>query len=379
MGRPHAVGASVAAVARGSGGAVRALGQAGTAPGATGKRWQTGARPEMAALRPLVSKEGALVARFDELRLLTRVARMYYEQGLRQPQIAEQLDLSQATISRLLKRAERHEIVRITVNVPKGVYPELEEALQARYGLREAIVADCVSEDEEQILRDIGSAAAYYVETTIKPGEVVGISSWSATLLAMVDAMQPLPASYHTEVVQILGGIGSPAAEVHATHLTRRLATLIHGEATLLPAPGVLGSVDARRIFLEDPFVRQAMARFAGVTLALVGIGAVGPSRLLASSGNTFSPEELEQLQALGAVGDICLRFFDVHGNPVLTPLDGRVVSMTLEELRGVRRSVGIAGGQRKLSAIRGALQGRWINVLITDRFTAQRLLATDS
>ena len=318
------------------------------------------------------------MARFDELRLMTRVARMYYEQGLRQPQIAEQLDLSQATISRLLKRAEQQQIVRITVNVPKGVYPELEEALQARYGLRAAIVADCVSEDEEQILRDIGSAAAYYVETTIKPGEVVGISSWSATLLAMVDAMQPLPASYHTEVVQILGGIGNLAAEVHATHLTRRLASLIRGEATLLPAPGVLGSVDARRIFLEDPFVRQAMAKFAEVTLALVGIGAVGPSRLLASSGNTFSPEELGQLQALGAVGDICLRFFDLHGNPVLTPLDGRVVSMTLEELRRVRRAVGIAGGQRKLPAIRGALRGRWINVLITDRFTAQRLLASE-
>ena len=40
-----------------------------------------------------------------------------------------------------------------------------------------------------------------------------------------------------------------------------------------------------------------------------------------------------------------------------------------------VKRAVGIAGGKRKLSAIRGALRGRLINVLITDRFTAQDLL----
>lgn len=315
------------------------------------------------------------MARTDELRLMTRVARMYYEQELTQPQIAERLDLSQATISRLLKRAERQGIVRIIVNVPTGVYSELEEALQASYGLREAIVADCVSEDEEQILRDIGKAAAYYLEATVKPGEVVGISSWSATLLATVDAMQSLPASTRTEVVQILGGVGNPAAEVHATLLTRRLAKLINGQPTLLSAPGIVGTVDARRVLAEDPFVREAMAKFDHVSLALVGIGAVEPSRLLASSGNTFSSEELESLQSLGAVGDICLRFFDIHGAPVLTPLNDRVFSMTLEELRKTRRAVGIAGGRRKLAAIRGALEGRWINVLITDRFTAQRLM----
>jgi DNA-binding transcriptional regulator LsrR (DeoR family) len=47
---------------------------------------------------------------------------------------------------------------------------------------------------------------------------------------------------------------------------------------------------------------------------------------------------------------------------------------MTLGELGMVRRSVGIAGGRRKLAAIRGALAGHWVNVLITDKFTAQHL-----
>lgn len=314
--------------------------------------------------------------KIDELRLMTRVARLYHEQGVRQPQIAAQLDLSQPTVSRLLKRAEQQGIVRITVNVPYGVYAELEEALVARYDLKEAIVADSVSQEEAQILRDIGSAAAYYVETTMHPEEVVGISSWSATLLAMIDAMQPLPASFHTEVVQILGGVGSPTAEVHATQLTRRLAHLIRGQATLLPAPGITGSVQARQVILQDLFVQQAMAKFQQVTLALVGIGAVGPSRLLASSGNTFAPDELAELEALGAVGDICLHFFRADGVPIASKLDQRVVSMGLETLRGVRRCVGIAGGHRKIAAIRGALAGGWINVLITDRYTAQQLVA---
>jgi DNA-binding transcriptional regulator LsrR (DeoR family) len=34
-----------------------------------------------------------------------------------------------------------------------------------------------------------------------------------------------------------------------------------------------------------------------------------------------------------------------------------------------------VAGGARKFAAIRGAVRGGWINILITDRATAVRLL----
>ncbi len=314
------------------------------------------------------------MARIDELRLLTKVARMYYERGLRQSAIADQLNLSQATISRLLKRAEEERLVRTTVSVPLGAFPELEEKLQAIYNLKDVVVVDSV-QDDDQILRDIGAAAAFYVETTVKRGEVVGISSWSATLLAMVDAMHPLSKSVEANVVQILGGIGDPAAEAHAAHLSRRLAALMHGKSVFLPAPGVAGTAETRRVYLDDPFVREAMTLFDSVSLALVGIGSVEPSRLLASSGNVFSTEELEQLKAQGAVGDVCLRFFDSAGLPVITPHNDRVIGISLDQLRQVRRTVGIAGGARKLAAIRGALEGGWINVLITDRYTAEKLI----
>lgn len=317
------------------------------------------------------------MARIDELRLLTKVSRMYHERGLRQAAIADQLNLSQATISRLLKRAEEERLVRTTVSVPLGAFPELEEKLQAIYNLKDVIVVDSVA-DDDQILRDIGAAAAYYVETTVKRGEVVGISSWSATLLAMVDAMHPLPKSVEANVVQILGGIGDPAAEAHAAHLSRRLASLMHGQATFLPAPGVAGAADTQRIYLDDPFVREAMTLFDQVSLALVGIGSVEPSRLLASSGNVFSPEELDKLRDEGAVGDVCLRFFDSAGLPVITPHNDRVIGISLDQLRRVRRTVGIAGGERKLAAIHGALEGGWVNVLITDRFTAERLVQSE-
>ena len=320
------------------------------------------------------------MARIDELRLMTKVARLYHERGLRQTDIAEQLDISQATISRLLKRAQEEQIVRISVHTPVGAHTQLEDSLEAAYGVKEAIVVDSI-DNEDQILRDIGSAAAYYLETTLKPNEVIGISSWSSTLLATVDAMSPLKHPIGAQVVQILGGVGNPMAEHHAAHLVRKLALLVQGEVTLLPAPGIVGSAAMRQIYMQDQYVQQAAAQFERVTLALVGIGSVEPSKLLVSSGNIFSTQELNSFRDLNAAGDICLRFFDVNGVPIQTSANERVIGMGLEQLRHVRRCVGIAGGQRKLTAIRGALRGRLINVLITDVHTAEALLAlsTDS
>jgi DNA-binding transcriptional regulator LsrR (DeoR family) len=315
------------------------------------------------------------MARVDELRLMAKVARMYHTQGMRQTEICERLNIHQSTVSRVLQRAEREGIVRITVMLPPGTHTELEEGLQERFALDDAVVVDCL-EDEAQIAHDLGGAAAFYLENTAKPADVIGISSWSAALLQMVNAMHPTQRFKSCRVVQILGGVGNPNAEVHATQVTRRLADLMGGEATLLPAPGVVGSRSARDVLQKDRFVREVLELFPKVTLALVGIGATEPSSALASSGNIFSPQEINLLASKGAVGDICLRFFDEKGRQVLTELNDRVISMELGQLRNVRRVIAVAGGRRKLQAIRGALAGKLINVLITDLTTAERLLA---
>ncbi len=300
---------------------------------------------------------------------------MYYSENLRQPEIAIQLDISQARVSRLLKRAQEEGVVRIQVNTPPGVYTELEEALQRRFGLKLAIVADAASPDDEDVLPSIGAAAAYYLETTLRSGDLIGIMSWSQSLLAAVDAMYPVGGLKDVRVLQILGGIGDPAAPVHASWLTNRLASLVQGAAIFLPSPGIAGSAASAEVLREDPFVQRAMSYFSEITVALVGIGTPEPSRLLASSGNVFSGQEIEDLRKAGAVGDVCLRFFDIDGRPLTGPTMDRVVGISLDQLARIPRCVAVAGGSRKHQAIRAAVQGRLVNALITDRFTAHALL----
>jgi DNA-binding transcriptional regulator LsrR (DeoR family) len=313
----------------------------------------------------------------EQLRLMVKVARLYHEHHVRQPEIARRLHVSQARVSRLLKQAEADGIVRTTVLVPEGVQTALEEQLEVRFGLREAMVVEVLDDTEAGLTRDLGTATARYLEATLTGGDVVGISSWSSTLLAAVDAMRPLPPKAGAErALQLFGGVGNPGAEAHAARLTQRFAELTGARPTFLLAPGIAATLEAREALVHDRFVREALDGLADVTLALVGIGSLEPSSLLQSSGNIFSERELALLGEHGAVGDICLRFFDADGRRVESDVDRRVIGVTLEQLRSVDRCVGIAGGARKFEAIHGALRGGWVNVLITDRATAERLLS---
>jgi DNA-binding transcriptional regulator LsrR (DeoR family) len=307
---------------------------------------------------------------------MAKVARMYYDQGIRQQQITERLNIHQSKISRMLKRAREANIVRISVATPAGFFPDLEDALETRFDLKEAIVVDSDGE-EERVVRDLGAAAAFYVETTIKPEMVIGISSWSRSLFSMVDTLHPSTAGAGGKVVQILGGVGNAGTQYQAMLLAQRLAAQIGASPVLLQAPGIVGSPEAKAVLVKDSAVEEASRLFSKLDLALVGIGSLQPSSLLANSGNIFSAEERRQLHRAGAVGDICFQFIDKHGRLVASPLMKRVIGIDLATLKSAPRVVGIAGGQSKVPALLAALAGKWINVLITDRLSAEQLIST--
>jgi DNA-binding transcriptional regulator LsrR (DeoR family) len=306
---------------------------------------------------------------------MARIARLYYQEGVLQPEIAARLDLSQARVSRLLKRAEQEQIVRITITPPPGAFTDLEEALQQRYGLRLAIVTDAASAEEADVLPQIGAAAAYYLETTLRSSDIVGIASWSPAVLATIDAMRPVTTIKGVKVVQLVGGVGSPSAPIHANWTTQRLANLLKGEPIFLPSPGIAGTAESARALREDPFVAGTMALFQDISVAVLGIGSMEPSDLAAHSGNVFGGESGDDLRKAGAVGNMCFRFFDREGRDIESPYMDRVIGIELDELRRVPRAVVVTGGRIKHEAIAACLRGQLVDVLITDRHSASYLL----
>jgi DNA-binding transcriptional regulator LsrR (DeoR family) len=313
---------------------------------------------------------------------MVKAARMYHEQGRKQTEIADELHITQVRVSRLLKRAIETGIVKTVVMSPPGVHTELEDRLQQRYGITEAVVVDARSADEREIAQALGAAAALYLESTLLGNEVMGISSWSANLLATASFIRQATSPVVSEVIQLVGGLGDPRVQIEANRLLTTIASATGASPVFLPAPGLLGSASAKRSLMSDPTVSQVSERWSDLTTALVGIGALEPSPLLRESGNILAKADEEYLRSKSAVGDVCYRFFDASGAHVPSNLDERVIGIEPDQLKAIPRRIGVAGGVRKLAALRGALLGGWVNVLITDTVAAGELVddgSTDS
>jgi DNA-binding transcriptional regulator LsrR (DeoR family) len=309
-----------------------------------------------------------------DLHLLSKVSSLYYLRRQTQQQIAERLRISRPRVSRLLQEAEERGIVQISVAPPQGLHLRLETELEERFGLTEAQVVDVESGSSAELLnRQIGSAAARHLCRSVQPGETLGLA-WGTTLGAMVQAMPPL-ATREVRVVQTLGGIGPPEAEAHAAGLVRRLARQLGASATLLPAPGIVGTAAARDVLRDDPHVMAALRQLDDLDAVYVGIGSLATNPVL-RDGHSFPAGALAELRAAGAIGDIALRFFDASGTVIRTALDERILGISAEQLRRARRVIAVAGGAQKLDAIAAALQVGLIGVLITDQLTAGALLA---
>ena len=314
----------------------------------------------------------------DRERLLVKVSRFYYEQELTQSQISERLRLSRQKVQRLLKQAKDQGIVQVTIRPVIGAFPDLERKLENRFGLQEAVVIETTNfADQFVVAREVGVGAADYLRRVIKPQDSI-VVSWGGSLLGMVNALYGSVQRSElngVKVIQGLGGLGDPNKEVHAADLTRRLAQVFGGEAVLLPTPAVAGTREARDTYIEDPFVSQVLEQAQSADLAVMGIGAPRLDSILMREGKIVTVQDLENLQQNGAIGDINLRFFDENGKIVQSSFDQRVIGLTLDEIQKIERVVGVAGGQAKVSAIRGSLAGELVDVLVTDQITAQRVL----
>ena len=312
----------------------------------------------------------------EQMRLITKVARLHHTQSQRQSEIARKLGISQASVSRFLQLAEEHGIVRTIVVPPEGLYPGLEDGLMEAYGLDAVYVVD-ISASEVGVAHVLGAAAAACLSSEFKCGPVLGLTSWSTTLREMAKQLLPHNNSGVTKVVEMLGDLGSPMLQHEAALATLQMARALDAEAVFLRTPGVMPSAELLKVALSDAHIQTALRLLDKVDIAFIGVGPADFHGPLEEGDNFFSAGQLAKVRGAGAVGQLHQRFIDAGGQPVKTELDQLVVGITLEQLRNAGRRIAVAGGADKHVALAAALAGKWINVLVTDVNSANYLMNT--
>jgi DNA-binding transcriptional regulator LsrR (DeoR family) len=317
-----------------------------------------------------------------ELRQLVQCLQLYYRQGRSQKDIARALGVSPATVSRLLKRAFDEGLVRVELDLPRR--QELETALISRFHLRDAVVV--ASGGRGDVKEDLGAASAAYFEKVVRDGMRIGLSC-GFTLYQTIRQLRerrfrdlelyPLSGESTLKLVDLFPNtlVGMMAAKYRP-----------HVRAYALPVQHLISLSEIereRRRLLRDPEVRRIYEAAQDIDVALVGIGLIGEQTPGFCSLAESYGVSVRRLGQLGVVGEINYQPFDASGTlvdrPELRVLMRRILSVEGNRLQALSRRddryvVAVAGGRAKVAAVRGALRGRFMNVLVTDEDCAARL-----
>lgn len=323
----------------------------------------------------MVAKRGSP----GDIRLMVRIAQLYYGMHLSQAEIGQRLGLSRFQVGRLLDRAVAEQIVRIDVVHPAARLVDLEDRLLARFGLRAAVVADVpattAGQDADDLAREAVGEVAAELLAEQRPSGVVGVS-WGRTMLAVARHLRPgwtTPGA----VVQLNGAASRSDQPTRAGEILERFAGARSGSFRGLPAPAIVGSAELRDALLRDPAIRETIDLARTASAAVFGLGIPAPDSPHLASGFVDAGEQAA-LRSMGAAGDVIGRFLNVDGRIAWPELDSRTVGLSLDELRAIPMRLGVASGAGRGPITLAAIRAKVLTALACDDATAEWVLAHD-
>ena len=307
----------------------------------------------------------------ERTKFLSKISRLYYQEGLTQQQIANKLNISRTKVSRYLDRARKENIVQIKVSSPEEDFSNLEYEIEERFKIKECNIVHS-SENGEDILQAMAGGINNLLERILKDNSHVGIG-WGSSLRSIANYIN-VSGKSAVKVIPMIGGLGKTGTGVHTNSVAKTIADGLGGISYMIHSPAVLDSREAREMVESDSSTKDIIELADRIDTALVGLSDIGPGSTLINTGD-FKLEEFNYLKSLGVVGDVNLIFINENGQHVPSKIDGRIVRVPVEKLRKIRNIIGVAFGKQKIKTILGALNGNIINILFTDEDTAKMII----
>ncbi|WAC55634.1 sugar-binding transcriptional regulator [Gordonia sp. SL306] len=310
-----------------------------------------------------------------DLRLLVRAATMYHLEGLTQAEIATRLGVSRPTAGRLVARARAQGLVQVTVTAPAhlsaSIHTDTERTVEETFGLDEVLVIDERADGTTSGNAALGRAGASVLARRVQATDVLGFT-WGPEQVAVADAMHA--SSSCRQVVQMDGSMTSVEYHTGVDHALARLSDRLHAQPMRLVAP-LYADPDTVSALQRDSILSQSLSAARSANVMLFGVGSVSTSTTL-FEGAFIDAIVLDELEELGAVGEIGGRFYDAYGVAVASTLVDRTVSVPLDSVRACPTSILVSGGEHRRDSILGALRGGYATILVTDLSTAEWLVA---
>jgi len=307
-----------------------------------------------------------------EERFLALVAWAYYVEGLTQERVADKLGVTRLRVNKAISDAHKRGLVRITFNTAFAACAELEAALRARFSLKQAYVAPAPIETRD-IQMIVGAALGHLLsEVLADPSVRLFGMSWGGTLniaTRFVAAME----RPDLEVISVMGGL-TQGSDLNSFEITTRLADLLGAQHSYFTAPLYAGSRDSRDTIMQLDVFRDVLEKLRSVDAMAMAAGDLSKRSLLMRDGLP-GDVSMEELIAMGGVGDVLGTVIDAQGRALDHPINERVIGIGLDDLASIPNVILAAGGAHKVAVNRAILARGVVDTFVTDEATARALL----
>ncbi|PTL37517.1 sugar-binding transcriptional regulator [Alkalicoccus saliphilus] len=308
----------------------------------------------------------------DDRRIMVKVAKLYYMEGMTQAQIAKVIGVSRPIISKLLTQAREKNVVEIYIKDESAHTVDLEIQIEKEYGIGQVIVVPRSDHTPETVRKIQGKAAASYLSKKMDSLKYIGIS-WGKALYHFVDEY-PFEKTEQVHIVPLIGGMGRSFLDYHSNILSLKLAQKLQTTCSYLYAPAMVESSDLKERLLSSPDIAGVLEEGRKVDIAIVGLGNPTQNSTMEEIGY-LSAEDVASLKEAQAIGDINSQFYDIEGCTLKHPLNEHVIGLTLTDLKSIPETIVIAEGRNKVVSMHAGLLSGCINTLITDDDTASCLM----
>ncbi len=299
---------------------------------------------------------------------MQEAAILYYEKKHTQNEVAKIMNLSRQTVSKLLSDAEREGIVEVRIQNPEIALTELENKICAEFKIENAVICGVSRDNEELCLLMTVKKAAAYIERLIKSGnKKIGIS-WGRTIERLIGELNYSNASNNV-VFPLFGATDREQACFLSNELARSFADRIGAEIKYAWFPYRPDSVKDCELFKNTSYYKRLCDLWNDIDVAVIGIG---NSEIIRTFGKIFGYRE----KCSSVIGDVATHFFDADGR--LLDIYENTLCASKENLKNAKETIAVASGENKAEAIVGALKTGIIDTLITDEYTAKRILSAD-
>ena len=308
--------------------------------------------------------------------LMIKACYYYYEREYTQTRIAEMLGISRLTLGNLLKEARSTGLVRIEIQDKDNLTEmlKLESELCSRFSLSSAVVVNAVENSKEAVSNAVARAGADFISRRIRSDMKISIS-WGDTINNMAGRLPYDSSVKNIEVITLLGGAATTNARVQPGMVAGKLLEHYSGRGYVINAPFFCRDELSCRSFRAEQNFIDISAKWQESDLFIVGVGEKPSNDESYWAHTGCSPEMLEYIIQSEAAGDICGSYFDENGAKCCDEFENHRIGIDINEFRGRKNVVVMAGGERKLQAIKAALKGKFMDILVTDCYTARSLL----